>query len=449
MFLAVGISHKTAPVELRERVALTEGRAVGFLHELADTNAIREAVALSTCNRTELYLTVGNAVSAEGNALSALAKQADLSPTELADHLYVLRGSEVTRHLFRVAAGLDSMIVGEAEIQGQVKRAYELALVEGTTGLMSNRLFRDAIAAGKRARSETGIGNVRSSVSSAAVDLAAELLGDLREQHVLVIGAGKTGELTAKALVDRGVETVYVANRRYDRAVGLAHRFGGEAIRLDNLPDELRRADIVVSGTASPHKIVDHEELALLMDKRPKQPLLVIDTAVPRDFDPAVRSIPEVHLYDIDDLQRLVERRASGRRAEALRAEAVIEEELDSFERWLSSLEVLPTVTDLRELADGLVHRVLRDNASKWESMSERDHERLEQMARSLVKRLLHEPTVRIKQAADEGLGPIYAQATRELFGLEASAKEEAERRAERPAKIKRMRLATRARRPE
>ena len=437
--LALGLSHKITPVDIRERVSLTEGQVVSVLDRLTASDDIQEAVALSTCNRTELYLVTGRPVGAEGEALNALAEHAELSPTELADHLYVLHEIDVARHLFQVAAGLDSMIVGEAEIQGQVKRAYELALVEGTTGMISNRLFRDALAAGKKARTETGISKIKRSVSSVAVELAGELLGDLSKQRVLVIGAGKTGKLTARALVNRGVDTIYVANRHYGRARYLAQRFGGSALSLDKLPDELLQADIVVSGTSSPHKIVDHEELAILMGERSDKPLLIIDTAVPRDIDPAVRSLPGVHLYDMDDLQHLVEHRAPDDRVETLRAETVIEGEMKSFERWLNGLEVLPTITSLRETAQDLVERILADNRSKWEGLTDSDHERLGQMTQALVNRLLHEPTVRLRQAVDDGMGHVYSEAVRELFGLDAISEEKAEQpgRAENPKQPK------------
>ena len=295
--LALGVSHKTAPLALRERLALPEGRATAVLAELRSHEDIHEAVAISTCNRTELYLVVSDAVEAESAALAVLARQAETRPTELTDQLYSLRDREAVRHLFSVAAGLDSMIVGEAEIQGQVKRAYELALVEGATGPISNRLFREALGAGKRVRTETGVGRSRVSVSSVAVELAGEMLGDLSRRRVLVIGAGENGELTAKALREHGVHTVFVANRRYDRAIGLAQRFGGSAVRFDDLPEELARADIVVSCTASPHQIVGREELELTMSGRDGRPLVLIDIAVPRDVDPAVRDLPGIALY--------------------------------------------------------------------------------------------------------------------------------------------------------
>ncbi len=315
--LALGVSHKTAPLELRERLALTEGRAVGVLAELTAGDAVHEAAAISTCNRTELYLVAADPVEAESAALGVLARQADIRPTELVGHLYSLRAGDAARHLFRVTAGLDSMILGEAEIQGQVKRAYELALVEGATGPILNRLFRGALAAGGRARDETGISEKGLSISSVAVELAQRSLGDLAERRVLVIGAGETAELVARALAAKGVETVFIANRHYDRAIGLAQRFGGHAVRFDELPAQLEAADIVVSATHSPHHIVERDDLEHVMADRTGRPLLIVDIAVPRDVEPACREVTGVSLHDVDDVQAIVERNASGREAEA------------------------------------------------------------------------------------------------------------------------------------
>ncbi len=432
--LALGISYKTAPVELRERVALLEGRAAGVLRELISTDHVHEAVALSTCNRTELYLVVGDDVEAETTALGILARESDIRPTELVGHLYSLRNMDAARHLFRVTAGLDAMIVGEAEIQGQVKRAYELALVENTTSAFMNRLFRDALAAGKRVRTETNVGSGSVSVPSVAVQLAQETLGDLSGRRVIVVGAGETGELTARELTERGVQSVFVANRHYDRAIGLAQRFGGHAIRFDMLPAELEKADIVVSSTASPHHIVGRDELASVMEKRAGRPLLFIDIAVPRDVDPAVAELEGVFLKDIDDLQRVVERRLSGREAEARRAEALLEHDLDRFRRWLGTLDVVPTIAALYERGDAVVKQVLAENGARWESLGEADRERLELVAATIVKRLLSEPTLRLKARGDDRRTYAYVQALRELFGLEAESRSAFERTAGEPA---------------
>ncbi len=423
--LALGVSHKTAPLDLRERLSLTEGRAASALRELTEVAGIHEAAAISTCNRTELYLVVSDPVEAESTALGVLTRQAEIRPTELLGHLYSLRSGEAVRHLFRVTAGLDSMILGEAEIQGQVKRAYELALVEGGTGPILNRLFRGALAAGGRARDETGISEKNVSIPSVAVELARRTLGDLSERRVLVIGAGETAELLARALVSRGVTTVFVANRHYDRAIGLAEQFEGNAVRFEELPEQLEQADIVVSATNSPHHIVERDELEHVMETRGGRPLLLVDIAVPRDIEPACREIAGVSLHDIDDVQQIVERNASGREAEARRAERLLDAEQDRFERWLASLEVVPTIAALRDRADEIVRRVLAENEGRWEDLSEADRERLNVMAKAIASRLLHEPTLRMKRSAGSDDAYLYVSALRELFGLDVETEPE------------------------
>jgi glutamyl-tRNA reductase len=425
--LALGVSHKTAPLDLRERLSLTEGRAVSALRELTAAAGIHEAAAISTCNRTELYLIVSDSVEAESTALGILTRQADIRPTELLGHLYSLRATEAARHLLRVTAGLDSMIVGEAEIQGQVKRAYELSMVEGATGPILNRLFRGALSAGGRAREETGISEKGVSIPSVAVELARRALGDLSERRVLVVGAGETAELVARALVARGVRTVFVANRHYDRAIGLAQRFGGGAVRFEELPEQLVEADIVVTATNSPHHIVERDGLEQVMEQRPERPLLMIDIAVPRDIEPACREVTGVSVHDIDDVQQIVERNASGREAEARGAERIIEVELDRFERWLGLQEVVPTISALREHGDEVVRRVLAENEGRWESLSDADRARVEKMAGAIASRLLHEPTLRIRRSACSGESYLFISALRELFGLDVELEPEAE----------------------
>jgi len=425
--LALGVSHKTAPLDLRERLSLTEGRAVGALRELTEAGGIHEAAAISTCNRTELYLVVSDPVEAESTALGVLTRQAEIRPTELLGHLYSLRSGEAVRHLFRVTAGLDSMILGEAEIQGQVKRAYELALVEGGTGPILNRLFRGALTAGGRARDETGVSEKNVSIPSVAVELARRALGDLGKRRVLVVGAGETAELVARALVSRGVSTVLVANRHYDRAIGLAERFRGSAVRFEELPEQLERADMVVTATNSPHHIVERDELKQVMAARGGRPLLAVDIAVPRDIEPACREIAGVSLHDIDDVQQIVERNASGREAEARRAERILDAEQDRFERWLASLEVVPTIAALRERGDEVVRRVLAENEGRWESLGEVDRERLATMAKAIASRLLHEPTLRMKRSAGSDEAYLYVSALRELFGLDVGTEPEGE----------------------
>ncbi|HVY97738.1 MAG TPA: glutamyl-tRNA reductase [Solirubrobacterales bacterium] len=425
--LALGVSHKTAPLDLRERLSLTEGRAVSALQELTATGVIQEAAAISTCNRTELYLVVSDPVEAESTALGILTRQAEIRPTELLAHLYSLRSTEAARHLLRVTAGLDSMIVGEAEIQGQVKRAYELSMVEGATGPILNRLFRGALSAGGRAREETGIGEKGVSIPSVAVELARRTIGDLSDRRVLIVGAGETAELVSRALVARGVATVFVANRHYDRAIGLAQRFGGSAARFEELPEQLAEADIVVTATNSPHHVIERDGLAQVMAERPERPLLAIDIAVPRDIDPSCREIAGVTVHDIDDVQQIVERNESGREAEAKRAELILDAELERFERWLGLQEVTPTISALRQHGDEVVRRVLAENEGRWESLSEADRERVEKMAGAIASRLLHEPTLRIRRSACSGEAYLFISALRELFGLDVETEVESE----------------------
>jgi glutamyl-tRNA reductase len=428
--LALGISHKTAPVALRERLAFTESEALEFARQATDTAEVREAVVISTCNRTETYLVVGDPVRAEADVLGLLAQRASIRPTELAEAIYSPRNCDAARQLYRVTAGLDSMIVGEAEIQGQVKRAYESAMAAGCTGPLSNRLFAAALTTGKRVRSETEIGSSRVSIPSVAVDLALSVLGDLQERHVVVLGAGETSELTARALSEQGAGTIFVANRHADRALSLAQRFGGVVVGLDKLPEQLLRADIVLCSTASPHPIVGRDELELVMSERPDRPLLLIDIAVPRDVEAGCAELEGVSLYDIDDLQAVVARNLSNRASEAPLAEEIVEQEIRRFARWLGQLETLPTVGALREHGNEIVERVLAENAERWESASPRDLARIEAVARSVMSRLLHEPTIRLRSLSEER-GHASLELVRELFALREDAPSEQSQLAE------------------
>jgi glutamyl-tRNA reductase len=419
--LALGISHKTAPVALRERLAFTEREASEFALAATAAEEVREAVVISTCNRTEVYLVVGDPVRAESTVLGLLASRAGIRPTELAEAIYSPRNCDAARQLYRVTAGLESMIVGEAEIQGQVRRSHEAAMRAGCTGPLTNRLFAAALTTGKRVRSETSIGSSRVSVPSVAVDLAQNVLGSLERAHVVILGAGETSELTARALADQGAGTIFVANRHADRALSLAQRFGGSVVGLDKLPDQLMLADIVLSSTASPHPIVGREELEHVLEVRGGRPLLLIDIAVPRDIDPACGELEGVSLYDIDDLQANVAHNLNSRAEEAPRALEIVEEEIHRFARWLGQLDALPTVSALREHGDALVEQVLAENNGRWESASPRDLVRVEAIARSVMSRLLHEPTIRLRSLSDER-GHASLEIVRELFGLREDA---------------------------
>jgi glutamyl-tRNA reductase len=416
--LSLGVSYQTAPVELRECVALTELQAQRFAATLCEDAEIHEAVVVSTCNRTEFYLVVGDPVAAESAVLSQLAAHAGIRPTQLAEVMYSPRNCDAARQLFRVSAGLESMIIGEHEVQGQVKRAFESALAAGTTGPLTNRLFAAALQTGKRVRTETTIGASHLSISGLAVALADELLGELAGRHVVIIGAGETSELTAQALAARGVSTMFVANRHADRARSLADRFGGQVVGLDRLPEQLEAADIVLASTSSPHPIVGAEELELVMAARGNRPLLLIDIAVPRDIDAACGAIDGVTLRDIDDLQSLLADSLEGRAADVPAAEAIIAQEIDRFAAWLGQLDVRPTIAALHTHADTIVEQVLAENEGRWESASPADLARVEAIARAATARLLHEPTIRLK-GLDAGRSHRGVELLRELFGLQ------------------------------
>ena len=402
--ILVGISHHRAPVELRERAALDPERAAELARRLAGENG--EAVCLSTCNRTELYLADDSADEAERKAEAALlALESELGPA-----LYRLRDEAAALHLFRVAAGLDSMVPGEGEILGQVRGAHD----HGATGAILDRLFRQALHAGKKARTETAIGESPASVSSAAAALAEQVFGDLRGRSILVVGAGKVGELAVRNLVTRGATIAFVANRTPSRAAHLAHRFGAESISLEGIDAELQRADVVLSSTSAPGWILTREQVSRVLPERRGRPLFLIDLAVPRDLDPAIHELEGCYLYNIDDLEAVVAETLAGRRREAERAEAIVAEEADRFRDWQASLDVVPAITSLRARAEEI-----RAAELKRAKLSGSERRAAESVTAAVLNKLLHLPTIRMKEAAAAADGVIYADAVRHLFGLE------------------------------
>jgi len=407
--VAVGVSHRTARLAVRERLALDSAAAGRLLTELRATGDVGEAVAVSTCNRTEIYAAAPHAERAERAIVGALARRAGVTPISLREHAYVLRDAVAARHLFGVAAGLDSMVLGEAQILGQLRRGHELATEAGTTGPVVDRLLRDALAAGRRVRERTAVGRAGVSVSSAAVELARATLGGLADRRVLVVGAGKSGELTAQTLADRGVDVV-IASRRHDMTECPAGRVG-----LQALAGELERADVVLTATSAPHPIISRADLKAALRRRGGRELLVIDMAVPRDVDPAARDLDGLTLLDLDDVQRRIDANLFKRRAAAGQAEALAAAEAVRFERWRAALGAGMTVAELRKHADGIVDELLRDNALRWEGMTAADRERVTALARAVATRLLDEPTRRLREAGDDSAALASA---RELFGL-------------------------------
>ncbi|HTR34088.1 MAG TPA: glutamyl-tRNA reductase [Gaiellaceae bacterium] len=389
----VGLSHHVAPVELRERVTLDPAAAAELARSLGD------AVCLSTCNRTELYL-AGGSEEAAAAALERLAGE------PLDGVLYRLHEDAAAQHLFRVAAGLDSLVPGEGEILGQVRDAYEAV----TPGPVLDHVFRQALGVGKRVRTETAIGESPASVSSAAAALAAQVFGELAGRRVLLVGAGRIGELAASNLASRGAEIAFVANRTEETARELAHRFGGTPLRLDEIPARLGEVDVVVSSTSAPDPVLRADQVPA----RRRTPLFFIDIAVPRDLDPEIAKLGGCFLYDIDDLEAVVAETLAGRRAEAARAEELVAEEADRFRAWRASLDVVPAIASLRALAEEI-----RSAELAKVRVSDDERRTLESVTAQILNKLLHLPTVRMKEAAVSADGAVYADAVRHLFGLE------------------------------
>ena len=362
--ICVGVSHKTSPVELRERLALDDGQCVHVASGFLRDDTIGEAVALSTCNRTELYLYSDDASAARSAALAQLGGCAGVSAAELEPYAYCHTGSGAIAHLFRVASSLDSMVVGEAQILAQIKTAHQVAGESGCSSVVLNKVFRHAIEVGKRVRTETAIGERPVSISSAAVELALQVFGKLDNHVVLILGAGEMSELTATHLKARGIRKIFVTNRTLSAGQELAERYGGTAVEWDRLEEHLVIADIVISSTAAPLYVVHKGQVERAMRARRHKPLFIIDIAVPRDCEPEINRIDGAYLYDIDDLQEIVDRNRGARERDAEEAEGIVEEEVAKVEAWLAGLEVVPTINLLRaeveKIREAEVERIVR-----------------------------------------------------------------------------------------
>jgi glutamyl-tRNA reductase len=416
----VGLSHKTAPIEIREKLTFPAHRQADALSDLTCSDQVAEAVILSTCNRTEVYAVTSGGQDGIDAVVDFLCEHHDLERAALSPYLYVSQGDSVVRHLFRVVASLDSMVLGEAQILGQVKEAYDHSFCNGGSGRVFNKLFRQSFEVGKRVRNETAIGESAVSISYAAVELARKVFDTLAGRTILVLGAGKMSELTAKHLVSQGVHSVLVANRTYERAVELAERFEGEAIRYDDLFERMRDADIVISSTAATHYVVRRTDVAEVMKRRSGRPLFLIDIAVPRDIEPSVNDVRGVFLYDIDDLSGVVSSNLEERMREAKLAEVIIEDELRTFERWLESMEVVPTIAAIRAKAETMRAEELEKALRRLDGLSEKEIATVEALSQSIVNKMLHGPTARLKNAAAEKDGYEVVDTARHLWGLDA-----------------------------
>jgi glutamyl-tRNA reductase len=411
-----GISHRSAPVEVRERVAFPPCAGRPFVRRLLDEGVASEAVLLSTCNRTEVYV-VAEGAEARGRILDLLAEDRGVDRPSLEGDTYWLTDDEAVHHLFRVSSSLDSMVVGEAQILGQVREAYRSATEERCTGPVLNRLFHTSLRVGKDVRTKTGVGDSSLSVPRVAVKLAEGVFGSLRGRRALVLGAGEMSELVVKQLKSRGVADLAIANRTPERAQRLAERVGGTAVSFDGLSAQLEWADVVVSSTGSGEWVVGREEVAAAL-KRRVDPLFFVDIAVPRDVDPTVQALERTFLYDIDDLQSVVERNADGRREAAEAGEAMIGPGVEEFMGWISALHVVPLIKELRDGAEKIRRHEL-SRALKRMDLSPEEAEAIERMSHSLVNKLLHGPISELKALGEAGHPLGSAEVRRRLLALE------------------------------
>lgn len=417
--VVIGVNHRTAPLGVLEAMTVGDAALGKTLHALLTKEHVSEAVVLSTCNRTEVYAVAEKFHGGYADVRAVLAELAFLDPEDFADHLYVHHDSAAVAHLFDVVSGLDSAVLGEHEIQGQVKTAWEKARREGAAGTTLNLLFRHALEAGKRARSETGIGQGTASVSYAAVALAAQQLSSLDGRRAIVLGAGEMGSSMAESLAAAGVAELVVANRTHDKAKALAESVGGRAIRFAELADELVDADVVLTSTGASSVLLTRADVETAMTARGGKPLVLVDIAVPRDIEPSVAEVPGVTVLDMDDLGAFADRGLAERRREIDAVRVILDEELERFRAATSAREVAPVIVALREAAEAVRAAELDRARSRLGDLDDLQLASVEKLTQGLVAKLLHQPTVSLRQAAGTAKGDRLVQALRDLFDID------------------------------
>ncbi|HCE67926.1 MAG: glutamyl-tRNA reductase [Geobacteraceae bacterium GWC2_55_20] len=418
--IVVGLSHKTATVEIREKVAFSPNQMQKPLAELVGLDGIIEGVIVSTCNRVEIYATTRDIAGGIARIKRFLADYHRIPLESLDQHLYTHHSENAIRHVFRVASSLDSMVVGEPQILGQIKTSYGYAAEYKSSGIILNRFLHKAFSVAKRVRTETKIASSAVSVAFAAVELAKKILGDLSDKTVMLIGAGEMCELAAKHFLNSGARGVMVTNRTFERAEKLAEEFGGEAVRFEELFTHLHRADIVLSSTGAPHCIIGPKDAEEVVRRRRFKPMFFIDIAVPRDIDPKVDDVENAYLFTVDHLQEIVQANLAQRSLEAEKAEEIINQEIGQFHKWLSTLEVTPTIVALRTRFDEIRRGELEKTVSGWKDLPPDAEKRLEALTMAMMNKLLHAPTAVLKKAGQGGRVDLYVDALRQLFELES-----------------------------
>ncbi|OQY59568.1 MAG: glutamyl-tRNA reductase [Desulfobacteraceae bacterium 4572_88] len=416
----LGLNHKTAPVEIRECVAFSKDETDAVLKTFQEHPAIRESVLLSTCNRMEVLMTAPNASEAIRAAKTCISELKNIPLAQFEDTLYLHKGDEAVRHVFRVAASLDSMVVGEPQILGQMKDAYRTAIRKKTSGVILNRLFHKTFFVAKRVRTETGIGDHAVSISYAAIELGRKIFGTLEGKKVLLIGAGEMAELAVEHLIRNRVGDVFVANRTFKRGMELARRFGGKAVLFEEIQDCLRQADIIISSTGAVDFVIRREQVSGSMKSRKNRPLFFIDIAVPRDIDPKINRLSNVYVYDIDDLKGVIEENIEDRNREAMKAERLLDEAVIRFRQWYESLDVVPTIVALRKKMEGIAQAEIQKTLNSLGKLADEDCRAIHRMTDAMINKILHDPTIFLKgNGFHQNDKSLYLDVTRRLFKIE------------------------------
>jgi glutamyl-tRNA reductase len=416
--IVLGLNHKTAPVEVREKLAFNDKALPRALLDVRERIPGAETVILSTCNRVELYAAASDIEERVDDIIRFIADFHKLAPEEFVPHLYRYHDEDAVRHLFSVACSLDSMVVGEAEVLGQVKRAYMFAAEEGLTGKILNTLFQRAFGVAKNARTCSSIGERKVSVASVAVEFAEKIFRDFSDKAVMIIGAGEMAELTLKSMVEKGVSSVIVVNRTYEKAHELAQQYNGKAVNFESFEDSMHRADVIIGASGAPHYIIFPKHFPQVLRARRNRPMLLIDIAVPRDIHPDVEGIENVYLYNIDDLQKVVNENLSFREKELEQCAAIVGDETDAFMQWMRALDVNAALVHFRESLHAIREGELERSLKKLSRLSERDRREVEYLTERIVNKILNQPTQALKNEASHGAGYKYVEALKALFGL-------------------------------
>jgi len=415
----LGLNHKTAPVELRECLAFSQEETFTALEALQASSAISEAMVISTCNRVEIVMAAENKTAAVDLAKTYLAEAKKTPLPEFENALYIYFGDEAVRHLFMVASSLDSMVVGEPQILGQVKKAYHAATIKKTSGVILNRLLHRTFFVAKRIRSETGIGDHAVSISYAAIELGRKIFGSLENKKALLVGAGEMAELAVEHLIRNKAADIFVANRTFERGVSLATRFNGKAIRLEEITNYLTLVDIIISSTGSPDFVITQQHVKGIMRSRRNRPLFFIDIAVPRDIDPHINRLNNSYVYDIDDLKGVIEENVEERNREAVKGARIVDEAVIRFRQWYDSLEVVPTIVALRDKMDTIAKTETSKTLQSLKHLSDEDCDAINRMANAILNKILHDPTQLLKNHKDHGNKTLYLDIARKLFKLD------------------------------